>query len=169
MDPKRAYFFEKARWICARRETSKKELHSKLRQKGCPKEWIPEIVSELEDEGTIDEARYAEIFLQSKSGKQGWGRLRIREALREKGISKEQIEAVMKNFDEEREAGILKKILAEKWREAIAREKRAPRDRAIAAAERKGHPLSRILEIMENASSPDSLDGIQPGGNKGRE
>lgn len=161
-------FLDKARRICAQRETSKKELEEKLRRKGCPKEQIPEIIEQLEEEDALNEARFAESFVRDKLEGKDWGRLRIRMGLWEKGLDEERIEEALGWIDEKEEARALKRILAKKWREEMRKGSEKAREKTIAAAERKGHPLPRIMEIMEKASGPDSLDRVQPGGHEGR-
>lgn len=154
-------FFDKARRICAQRETSKKELEEKLRRKGCPKEQIPEIMEKLEAEDALNETRFAEAFVRDKLEAKGWGRIRIRQGLWEKGLDEERIEAALEGIDEKEETRVLKRFLSRKWREEERKGSEKAKEKTIAAAERKGHPLSRIFELMEKASGPDGLDGIE--------
>lgn len=161
-------FLDKARRICAQRETSKKELEEKLRRKGCPKEQIPEILEHLEEEDALNEKRFAESFVRDKLEGKDWGRLRIRMGLWEKGLNEELIEEALGWMDEKEEFLALKRTLAKKWKEETRKGSEKAREKAIAAAERKGHPLPLIMEIMEKASGPDGLDRIEPRGHEGR-
>lgn len=167
MDRNPTDFLDKARWLCARRETSKKELVQKLRKKGCPRGRAQEIIDHLEAEGALNETRFAEAFVRDKMERQKWGRYRIREGLKEKGLEEGVIEDAIDGIDEGTEEKTLRKVLMEKWKEGLRKGKEDAREKAIAAAERKGHPLSKILERMEGASSPDSLDRIEPGSHHG--
>lgn len=165
----RSHYLEKARKICARQESSKRELERKLRQKGCPADHINGILEELEREGAIDEVRYAELYIREKLEGKWWGKRRIRQGLKEKGIEEALIEKGLQAVEKDKERRILRKFLAKKWREELKKGKEKPKERTIAAAERKGHPLQMALELMEKASSPDSLDGIEPGSGIGGE
>lgn len=163
MDEDRSKYLEKARKICARQESSKRELEQKLRRKGCPADHIHGIIEELEKEGAVDEARFTELFIRDKLDGKWWGKNRIKQGLKEKGIEEGSIQEALDGIEEQKEQRILRKFLSKKWREELQKEKEKPRERTIAAAERKGHSLQLILGFMEGASSPDSLDGIEPG------
>ncbi len=162
MDEEKQNFLERARRICARTESAKREVGRKLKQKGCPEEWVPDILEQLEEEGMIDEERYAEEFTRSKLEKSAWGPIRIQAELQQRGIRKEMAEAAWNGTGKKEHDRILKDLLAKKWREEIRKGKEDAKNRSIAAAERKGHPLGKILEIMEDASGPDSIDGVEP-------
>ncbi len=164
MDETRSKFLEKARKICARQESSKRDLERKLRQKGCPHPYVAGIIEELENEGAVNDARFAEFFIRDKLEGKWWGELRIRQGLKEKGVEHEFIDEELDKIPTEKKERILYRFLAKKWREELKKGNEAPRDRTIAAAERKGHPLPWILGIMERVSGPDGLDGIEPGG-----
>lgn len=168
MEEEKAKYYEKARGICARQETAKSELKRKLAQKGCDQEWIQEIIDQLEEEGMIDERRYAELFTRSKLEKSAWGPKRIKADLRGKGVDQELVDEAWKEVGKDTHERVLKELLAKKWQEGIDRGKEDAKEKSIAAAERKGHPLSMILDLMEGLSSPDGINGIETGGDVGR-
>lgn len=163
MDMEKQKFLDKARKLCALQERSERDLKKKLREKGCPPEWVEEIVEQLHEEGAVDDERFAFIYARSSLENKGWGALRIRNGLKEKGISDELAERALDSLDETVQERAMIRILSRKWREALSKGKENPKEKSIAAAERKGHPLPRILELMEKVSSPDGLDRIEPG------
>lgn len=169
MEEDRSKYYDKARKICAQQESSKTELFRKLRQKQCPPDLAEELTTQMEEEGYIDEDRFAMEYVRSKSEGKEWGRLRIQQGLKEKGLEEGTIDRAMDALTPEQEEKTLKKFLAKKWAEELQKGKDKPRDKTIAAAERKGHPLPKILELMEKVSGPDGFDRIHGGGNKGGE
>ena len=72
--------------MLARREHTPLELERKLAARGCTESAIAAALTALENEGLIDTARFAEVFVRSRIGK-GQGPLRIRAELRERGVA----------------------------------------------------------------------------------
>ncbi len=78
--------------LLARRDHSRRELAAKLAQRGFSVEMIELVLSALAAEGLQSDARFAEIYINSARGK-GHGLMRIRAALRERGVAQEIIES----------------------------------------------------------------------------
>ena len=71
--------------LLARREHSRRELATKLRQRDFPQDEIDVVLTRLEQEGLQSDARFAEAWVRQRAGR-GYGPLRIRQELRERGI-----------------------------------------------------------------------------------
>lgn len=82
---------------CARRESCRKEITQKLRDTPLAPTAIAEILDALESEGYIDHARYAQAFVHDKLAYDRWGRLKIEQALRLKGIERDHISAAFES------------------------------------------------------------------------
>jgi regulatory protein len=78
--------------MLSRREHSRREMVAKLTQKGFPEELVEQVVAALAAAGLQSDARFTEVYVNSARGK-GHGLVRIRGALRERGIDDELIEA----------------------------------------------------------------------------
>jgi regulatory protein len=76
----------KAMDLLARREHAAAELRRKLEAKGNPASAVATVVAELQHEGLVDDARFAEAFVRYRSNS-GHGPLRIQLELRERGVS----------------------------------------------------------------------------------
>ena len=77
--------------LLARREHSEWELARKLRAKDFPDADIQTIITKLSQEGLLSNARFIENYIQSRLNK-GFGPLRIRAELIERGLTEEFIE-----------------------------------------------------------------------------
>lgn len=77
--------------LLSRREHSERELTQKLQQKNYPESLIQQILSELVAEGLLSHQRFVESYIHSRRNK-GYGPIRIREELKERGIREEDIE-----------------------------------------------------------------------------
>jgi len=83
--------------LLVRREHSRLELRHKLERKGCPVALIDRVLSSLEAEGALSDARFAELYASSRS-ERGYGPLRIRAELRERGVSEAVIDECLEPY-----------------------------------------------------------------------
>lgn len=81
--------------LLARREHGRVELSRKLRQRGAPAELIEEALERLAEEGLLSEARYLESFIRMRANA-GYGPLRIREELAQRGLSRSDIDQALR-------------------------------------------------------------------------
>ncbi|WP_297526585.1 regulatory protein RecX [Thiohalobacter sp.] len=80
--------------LLARREHSRLELARKLRQRGRPEALVAQVLDELVEARLLSDARFAEQYVHSRAGR-GYGPVRIRAELRERGVSEADIEAAL--------------------------------------------------------------------------
>lgn len=95
MEEKDLYLWGTSR--CAVKEYCCSEIASKLAAKGATSEQIDTILNRLQDEHYIDEARYAAAFASDKFRFDHWGRIKISQALRLKGITQHIISEALHN------------------------------------------------------------------------
>ncbi|WP_207268237.1 recombination regulator RecX, partial [Pseudomonas sp. FW305-28] len=96
--------------LLARREHGRVELTRKLRQRGAPDELIDTALDRLTEEGLLSESRYLESFVAYRA-RSGYGPLRIREELGQRGLQRPDIELAL------RESGIdWQEQLTDTWR-----------------------------------------------------
>jgi regulatory protein len=96
--------------LLARREHGRVELTRKLRQRGALPEMIDTALDRLTEEGLLSESRYLESFVSYRS-RSGYGPLRIREELSQRGLQRIDIELAL------RESGInWQEQLEDTWR-----------------------------------------------------
>ena len=84
--------------LLARREHSRAELARKLAAEGTPEE-IETVLAQLEAEGLLSDARFAESWLRSRGDR--YGAARLRQALRTKGIAGEIVETPLATLADE--------------------------------------------------------------------
>lgn len=82
--------------LLARREYGRIELSRKLRSRGAPSELIEPALDRLAEEGLLSEARYLESFVRMRANA-GYGPLRIREELSQRGLAREDIEQALRD------------------------------------------------------------------------
>ena len=102
---------------CAQRECCRYDLEKKLRETPLSREEVDEVLDTLEDEHFVDAARYARAFAHDKLEYDGWGRLKISQALRQKKFSAREVETALAEVIEETHyLEILQRVLASKIR-----------------------------------------------------
>ena len=84
--------------LLARREHGRVELTRKLRQRGAPEELIDSALDRLTEEGLLSESRYLESFVSYRA-RSGYGPLRIREELGQRGLQRADIELALRDSD----------------------------------------------------------------------
>lgn len=80
--------------LLARREHSRYELFSKLEMRGFEKNEIHCVIDQLQKENLQSDQRFSEAYLKSKANR-GYGPIRIRQELHDRGISDEMIDLVL--------------------------------------------------------------------------
>ncbi|BBP75255.1 MULTISPECIES: recombination regulator RecX [Pseudomonas] len=100
--------------LLARREHGRVELTRKLRQRGASPEMIDTELDRLTEEGLLSESRYLESFVSYRA-RSGYGPLRIREELSQRGLQRADIEQAL------RESGLdWQAQLEDTWRRKFA-------------------------------------------------
>jgi regulatory protein len=131
--------------LLARREHGRVELTRKLRQRGAPVELIDTALERLAQEGLLSEARYLESFVGYRA-RAGYGPLRIREELTQRGLSRADVEQAL------RDSGIdWREQLEQVWRRKFAGQlpgdarERAQQGRFLSY---RGYPLDLIGRLL---------------------
>ncbi|MCB0792305.1 MAG: RecX family transcriptional regulator [Flavobacteriales bacterium] len=111
MDP-----LQRARGYCARQERAASEVRAKLEEWGVSQRRVRTILRKLDQEGFLDERRFAETFAVSKLRQKGWGRRKITHALRTKQVDEATILSGLSRIDAGEYRDLLLKILDKRWR-----------------------------------------------------
>jgi regulatory protein len=85
---------QKAMDLLARREHSRYELSQKLRDRDFAPDDIQAVLDQLEQSNLLSDARFAESYIMMRS-QRGYGQLRIKQELVERGVSENIIEAML--------------------------------------------------------------------------
>jgi regulatory protein len=143
-----------------RRERTVIEVRRHLERNGVDTASCERALELLIEEGTIDDARFARLFVQDKRELQEWGSERIRQGLLARGIDSELIEEALDagsgpgrdgapQTDVDPHGAELERALAllERRFPAPPRERRE-RDRALAVLIRKGYDPDLALDAL---------------------
>ncbi|GHV43649.1 recombinase RecX [Bacteroidia bacterium] len=97
--------------FCSYQERSTQEVRTKLYAFSTSKSEIEKIIAQLQDEGFINEERYATSFVRGKLRINKWGKIKISQALKQKDITSNIIKAALESIDENEYVETLRSFL----------------------------------------------------------
>ena len=124
------------------------ELSRKLRSRGAPADLIEPALERLADEGLLSEARYLESFVRMRANA-GYGPLRIREELTQRGLPREDVEQTLREsgFDWNEQ---LREVWLRKFGELPSDQRERARQGRFLSY--RGYPLDAIGRLLRGAS-----------------
>ncbi len=106
--------FLKAAAYCAYQERSRQEVREKLSGYELSEDETEEIIESLVRENYINDARFARAFAGGKFRLKKWGRIKIRQELKMRGISEQHIREGLQEIDDEAYTQTLRELLQKK-------------------------------------------------------
>ncbi|HUM64554.1 MAG TPA: regulatory protein RecX [Chitinophagaceae bacterium] len=106
---------QKLRHYCGYQERCHREVTDKLYSLGVRKNDQGEIIASLISDGYLNEERYARAFAGGKFRVNGWGRVKIKYALKQKQVSEYCIRKALSEIKEQDYLDKLQKITTEKF------------------------------------------------------
>lgn len=112
LSPEKA--FAKAQNFCVYQERSQQEIRDKIYSWGLHLKEVENIISRLIDEGFLKEERFAVAFAGGKFRIKKWGKVKIKQALKEKRITDPLIKKALSEISDSDYRKMLLRILAVK-------------------------------------------------------
>ncbi len=139
--------------LLARREHAARELRFKLTQRGAAEALADAVIAELAREGLQSDARYAESWVRHRV-EQGYGPVRIRAELRERGVADELAGPALADAERTIDWG---EQAYRAWarRFSVPPEDMKERARQKRYLERRGFAAGHIRQAMSTAQQPD--------------
>lgn len=142
-------FFAYVARLCATRECCASDIRKKLHAKGANPSEIDDIVNHLQEEGYLDERRYARAFVSDKFRFAGWGRVKIAYELRLKGITESVADEALGVIDEEAYEKLAIAFLKSKLRTTKAPDSYTLRQKVVQSAARRGYEPTLAFRLVE--------------------
>lgn len=105
---------------CSMSEHCMSEVVEKIRRYELSSEEQAKLIRHLMDEGYLNESRYVKAFVKDKFRYNKWGRIKIRYALRQKGLSASLVDEGLSEIQEEEYLEMLTDLLRQKKRSVKA-------------------------------------------------
>ncbi|GAA4352490.1 regulatory protein RecX [Hymenobacter saemangeumensis] len=135
--------------FCAYQERTQKEVEQKLKSYGLDEDEAGEIIIRLSREKLLDEERFAKAFVRGHYRHKKWGRRRIVQELKQKGISEFCIKAGMKEIDGDEYYQNLLDLLEKKDRQEKEKNPRARRQKISVFLTGKGYEQDLIKMALD--------------------
>ncbi len=129
----------------SRRERTVNEVRRRLGREGIAEPVIEQALEMLGQDGLLDDARFARLFVQDKRELEQWGRERIRRGLATRGLGRELIEEALGPPDQadlDRALDLLSRRFPAPPRD------RRERDRALGVLIRKGYDPELAVDAL---------------------
>jgi regulatory protein len=104
----------KAAKFCAYQERTQQEVREKIKDYGFYGDEVEEVICRLIEDNFINEERFAKVFAGGKFRLKKWGKLKIENALRQKGISEYCIKQGLAEIEEEDYLSTLASLIEKK-------------------------------------------------------
>ncbi|WP_439559580.1 regulatory protein RecX [Dyadobacter sp.] len=105
---------QKAASYCAYQERTQDEVKQRLRKWNVWGDEADEIIAELISQNYLSEERFAKTFAGGKFRVKNWGRIKIKQELQRRGISKYSLDQGMAEIKDENYVATLKQLLEKK-------------------------------------------------------
>ena len=145
----RAYPFalDKAVSRLASRARTEKEIINALRQNAYPEQTIARVMARLQEESYINDAAFAEQWVDARSAR-GIGARRIRQELRLKGVSQDEIDEALASADEDEILSTAVRM-ADKASRGKSLSDPSDRQKIIAALARRGYDFTTAKKALQ--------------------
>jgi len=133
---------------CSTSEQCLSDVESKLAKYDLTEEERTRILRHLVEEKYIDDRRYAEAFVRDKYRFNKWGRIKIAQGLRMKGIDSETISTAMKAIDEAEYLDILRDLIKAKRKSTRGKNDYEINGKLVRFATGRGFEYAAIRQCM---------------------
>lgn len=140
---------------CSVSEQCLSDIESKLAKYDLTEEERTRILRHLVEEKYIDDGRYAEAYVKDKYRFNKWGRIKIAQGLRMKGIDNETIKAAMEAIDEEEYMDILRSLIKAKRKSTRGASEYEINGKLIRFATGRGFEFAAIRECIDDDVDDD--------------
>lgn len=141
---------KKIRHYCSYQERCHKEVKEKLYSFGLYKADVEALLSEMIEHNYLNEERFAIQYAGGKFRMKQWGRKKIQYELQQKGVSKVNIIAGLKEIAEEDYLNTLEKLAANKWTGLKGETGISRQAKTVAYLIQKGYEYHLINGVIKN-------------------
>jgi regulatory protein len=135
--------------LCAYQERCSFDLNKKLMQWGFDQEDRDRLLADLISNNFLSEERYAEAFVSGKFNIKKWGRIKIRQQLKQKRISDYSINKGLSLIDDDRYIEQIENLCVQKMRSMKSVSSYADKVKVYRFLSSKGYETELIRDIVD--------------------
>ena len=141
----------KAEHYCAYQERSQQEVRDKLYEWGLHGVQVENLIVHLIQTNFLNEARFANAYVQGKFNQKGWGKQKIKQGLKFKKVSDALIKKALNTIDCDDYSNTLKQILEKKARLLGEKDPFKKRYKLHQYALSRGYETDIVSDILKNS------------------
>ncbi len=145
--------------LLATRARSRSELTQALLRKDIEERIAESTVQKFVDAGLVDDASFAESWVESRHRHQGLGRKALGIELRRKGVAADVVAEALSNVDEDSEVERARELVQRKLRGMPAADHTARMRRLVGMLARKGYSESLAFRVVREELERSGVDG----------
>lgn len=134
---------------CAYRERTWQEVNQKFYEYQTTDEIKERIIAFLKEENYVNDERYTQSFVRGKVNIKKWGKQKIKNELRHKNISGEEVQQALDNIDETSYKQSLIDLLNKKNKSLKDEIKNDRRNKLVRYALSKGYEMDLIFNCLK--------------------
>ncbi|OQX98089.1 MAG: hypothetical protein B6I24_06340 [Bacteroidetes bacterium 4572_128] len=135
--------------LCSTREKCISEIRNKLISFELEEKDIEEIICFLKEHNFLNEERYAQFFVNDKLRFNKWGKLKVKNALKQKKIPEIFILKAIENFSSEEYFKIIEKEIYKKKKTLYKKNQEEQKRKLINFSISRGFELEIIMKILK--------------------
>lgn len=135
---------------CAYQERSQQEVRDKLYDMGLHKEDVENIITELIGENFLNEERFAIAFARGKFRIKQWGKVKIKQHLKQKRVSEYCIKKALALIDADEYEKTIKHLIEKKDRESKEKDAYIKRQKTIRYVISRGFEPDMVLSLVND-------------------
>jgi regulatory protein len=156
----------RARDICLRLLTgsarTRRQLADALRRKEIPDEVAEEVLDRLEQVGLIDDAAYAEAWVEQRQRHRGLARRALANELRAKGVAGDLVQRAVAQVEPEDEEAAARRLVERKLRSTAGLDRQVRLRRLAGMLARRGYPEGLALRVVRAALDEEQSYEAEP-------
>ncbi len=134
--------------FCAYQERTIQDVKKKLHSWDVSPEDTEAIIQRLIEDGYLSDQRYAQSFARGKFRTRQWGRLKIEQEMRRKGLESEDRKTGLEEIDENQYLQSLKSLLSKKAASLKDTDPRVRKQKLVRFALGKGYESGLVWKIL---------------------
>lgn len=151
-----------ARTICLRLLTgqprTRAELAAALAKRNIPDEAATAVLDRFGEVGLIDDASFAQAWVETRQRGRGLGRNALAGELRRKGIDNEVVQHALDSVDEDASLAAARQLVVRKLASTRGVPPEARARRLVGMLARRGHPAGLAYQVVREALAAEGVD-----------
>lgn len=147
--------FVKAARFCALRERSPQEVRTKLQQWGAEDKHIQSIIDQLEQEGYVNEVRFARAYCHDKFTFNSWGKQKIKASIYVHALPSLVVDQALASIDSEKYRLRIDELARRKWQQLQSEDLTKKKQKTLSYLANKGFEQDLIWEALRGLESSE--------------